>query len=371
MRVSKLFCALVAGVPSALSLGSSIAQGATLGYTDLYKIGVPAFYAGGGLQFAYKPGAGGQFAGTIGLSTLNPQALMWSPQFPSGVSLVPAGSKASVAEGTDGVHQVGYAVVAADGLYHALLWSGQADAFVDLHPSFAGSGGSFANGVRGSQQVGSFFADIDGQHAVLWSGSAASAVDLNPAGYYSIAYATDGTQQVGYGSQAGVIGATHALLWSGSASSYVDLNPAAGTQSYAFGVGGGQQVGYAFSVGGTDHAALWSGSAASFVDLSPALPAGGSAQAWDTNGTFQVGVVDNHATLWSGSAASAIDLQAVLPSSFTSSIAYAIDGDTVYGTATGRDGTHAIAWSVPEPTGGVALLAVAGVVTLRRRRRSA
>ena len=51
--------------------------------------------------------------------------------------------------------------------------------------------------------------------------------------------------------------------------SVVNLHPAGATESQAYGVGGGQQVGYAV-VGGVGRASLWTGSAASWVDLNPA-----------------------------------------------------------------------------------------------------
>lgn len=53
----------------------------------------------------------------------------------------------------------------------------------------------------------------------------------------------------------------------------MDLHPSVATESYAYGVSGGKQVGYAV-VGGADHASLWSGTAASWVDLHAHLPAG-------------------------------------------------------------------------------------------------
>lgn len=49
----------------------------------------------------------------------------------------------------------------------------------------------------------------------------------------------------------------------------VNLHPDGASASYAYGVSGGQQVGYA-TVGGFHRASLWSGTAASWVDLNPA-----------------------------------------------------------------------------------------------------
>ena len=54
----------------------------------------------------------------------------------------------------------------------------------------------------------------------------------------------------------------------------VSLHPAGAIESKAYGVSGGQQVGYATISGYYEHASLWSGTAASWVDLEALLPAG-------------------------------------------------------------------------------------------------
>ena len=82
------------------------------------------------------------------------------------------------AEGTDGVHQVGYAY-GLDFQQHAMLWSGSADSAIDLQPTNLPAlnlTNSTAIGVHGMQVVGSG----SGLHALLWNGSANSAVDLTP-----------------------------------------------------------------------------------------------------------------------------------------------------------------------------------------------
>ena len=70
--------------------------------------------------------------------------------------------------------------------------------------------------------------------------------DLGPAGIgafgHSFAYGAGGGQQVGYA----YVGSHYrASLWSGTAASWVDLDPAGSSESAAFGVGGGRQAGYA------------------------------------------------------------------------------------------------------------------------------
>lgn len=132
-------------------------------------------------------------------------------------------------------------------------------------------------------------------------------INLHPAGAtQSEAYGIFDGQQVGMcivGSNA------HASLWSGSAGSWVDLHPAGATSSEAHGVGGGQQVGYG-AVGGVYRAFLWSGTPGSVVDLSPpwstfsrAFGVSGGQQAGETSADGSV-----RASLWTGSAASWVDL---------------------------------------------------------------
>jgi len=195
------------------------------------------------------------------------------------VNLSPAGAS-SYAWGVSGGKQVGEVFVSVReySVAHAALWSGTAASWVDLNPAGAGAQGSIAWGVSGGQQVGcAVFGDIwtgSGNytwHASLWSGTAASWVDLNPAGSgESCAYGVSGGQQVGY---ARIGSVEHAGLWSGTDASWVDLNPAEATDSIAYGVFGGQQVGCA-DFGDGWHAGLWSGTAESWVDLHDLLPAG-------------------------------------------------------------------------------------------------
>ena len=179
-----------------------------------------------------------------------------------------------------------------------------------------------------------------------------SYTDLSPSGATeSYGYGISGGQQVGY---SGPYSNYHAFLWSGTASSAVDLNPVGFTSSFAYGNSGSQQVGYGSgSATGGDynhHALLWSGTASSVVDLNPSgFPV---SFAYGNSGSQQIGqgvcsASGNswHALLWSGTASSAVDLN---PSGFTESYGLGISGTQQVGvgsgTATGND-QHALLWS--------------------------
>lgn len=154
--------------------------------------------------------------------------------------------------------------------------------------------------AAGGQVVGSSEANPN-NHALLWNGRP-TAIDLGQGN----AFATDGTQQVGWNGSS-------ALLWAGTGASALELSLA---ETVAYGVGGGEQV-------GTDmtNALLWHGTPASLVKLS-----GNDSQALGADGVHQVGMMgfrDPHAMLWSGTAASAVDLH---PTQFQGSVASAAVG---------------------------------------------
>lgn len=213
---------------------------------------------------------------------------------------------------------------------------------VRLHPS-GSLGPSAAYGGAGSQQVG--YGDWNGSsHAVVWNGSATAWQDLHPAGAtWSTLYATSDSQQVGAADG-------HAGLWSGTAGSWVDLHPQGQfSSSAAYGVSGGQQVGFA-AVNGVPRAGLWSGSTASWVDLTPNFVLG-EARATGTNGAHQIGFVTvgsaatgrRHASLWSGSSDTWVDLQDGVPGLY-SSVALAISGDQQVGGGSVQGVYSALLW---------------------------
>jgi hypothetical protein len=187
-----------------------------------------------------------------------------------------------------------------------------------------GSGGKYADGLTNI-------------HALLWHGSTASVVDLDPGGFEDTwAFGTDGTQQVGRGSN---FGGSDALLWYGTAASVVDLSPPGYSYTQAGATNGSEQVGEGSDVadGGNEHALLWGGSANSVVDLNLFLPLDGTWEESDADSIDSAGNVFGSA----------------------------------FGTYNGITGTFLIEWSpVPEPTW-LSFLAIASTALFRRRTRRA
>jgi hypothetical protein len=327
-------------------------------------------------------GAGaGQVAGAGRLpgsaSPHETHAIFWPQGGGVGVDLHPPDFRYSGALDTDGRRQVGHGNGPPTRFArHALLWQGGGAGYVDLHPA-GGWNDSVARAVAGDQQVGNInnyfyttYERVIVEHAALWRGSAASVVDLHPSGIgcaRSYANDTDGRRQVGYGyfPTSANTAPYRALLWSGTAASAVVLHPPGYTHSFAEGVGGGEQVGYAFDAhsGGGARALLWRGTASGVVSLHP--PGYVATSALATNGTLQVGsgstpATDphSHALLWSGTAKSVKDLHSLLPAEFAqgSSIAQDVDaGGNIVGLAQRPDGsTVAVLWrrasGSPAPT---------------------
>ena len=218
---------------------------------------------------------------------------------------------------------------------------------------FGGYSSGIAYGAFNNSQVGAASSDTILSDAILWNAAAGTATDLNPAGFeVSVAYAADGPTQVGRGfgpataNQDHVI-QDHALLWRGTASSAIDLHPSGFINSYAYGVSGNKQVGYASTnESHLAHAILWKGTAESAVDLNP--DGFGSSYAMGITGNHQIGygyltTGGTHALLWKGTAASAIDLQ---PDGFVDSVGQAISGDSQvgYGRSFATSYEHALLW---------------------------
>ncbi|MGD0463731.1 MAG: PEP-CTERM sorting domain-containing protein [Tepidisphaeraceae bacterium] len=225
------------------------------------------------------------------------------------------------------------------------------------------SGGASPMPTFGGQTVGSCSSGPNYSNGgpLLWEAQG-SVVELNPTGlsYFtgSGAYATDGAQQVGVANVYTWTSGSYAMFWTGSATSAVDLNPSTGFQfSAAYGVGGGQQVGDAWSVipatGPTfTDAMLWAerGSKVIATDLNPTSSGYYNSRAWATDGIEQVGQANSsngatHAMVWNGSAGNYADLN---PAGFSGSVAYGVGGHQQvgmgFGTETGG-AVHAMLWS--------------------------
>jgi probable HAF family extracellular repeat protein len=365
--------ALLLGL-AASTFGAAGATATAYQALDLNPVGFSETWAcgaGGGQQVGYS---------CWGMpSRSSVRAMLWTGSAGSALSLhpgymLPDQFMWSGAVDTDGVQQVGWGNVYYtdyDRITHAsytvdyyrpLLWSGSAASAVNLQP--VGFGDVWVLGVGGGQQVGygttGYYTNygkskgstptfVGQTHALLWTGTATSVVDLNPPGFtYSAAYGVTGGQQVGQGNyyttvsyytnysqnprKAVLVSYTvahaHALLWSGSAANAVDLHPVGFTSSLAYGVGGGQQVGYGVCSDGTQHALVWAGGAAGAVDLHPAVFTSSAAKR--VHGGYQVGYGDyadgtRHALVWNGTAASVVDLHTLLPPGYLNSVATGID----------------------------------------------
>lgn len=272
-----------------------------------------------------------------------------------------------VAAATNGGRTVGSTAPAASLISRAALWSGVTA--VDLHPAAllgdSTTARSAATGVAGAVQVGWGMGPNTANRpvALAWSDSAASAVTL-PVGFtaYSVqATATDGAQIVGYAIGYDRDGTTldsgHALVWNSVTGNATDL----GLNARAFGVRGGQQVGYVLK--GASNAALWRGTSKSLVNLHPAGAIYSSAAA--TDGVRQVGTASyeirvrveaakgnktaifTYAAVWSGSAASMLNIH-VYPFKHTYATGVAGSFISGYGADDTKIGTpayyHALVW---------------------------
>lgn len=154
-----------------------------------------------------------------GSNLVGSDALLWSGSAESVVDLTP-NNHISVASGVRKGQQVGGSV--KDGDWHAMLWKGSAESVIDLTPE--GFHGSYAKATNGYQQAGWGCFDYDPEmdycqtfHALVWSGNADKYVDLNaflPTGYsYSIATGiNDAGDVVGYAYN-GLAGPFQGVLW--------------------------------------------------------------------------------------------------------------------------------------------------------------
>jgi hypothetical protein len=305
MRINSLAC--LAGIWT-----GGVEANAQWTVTNLHPQGASASYA-------YSVNADQQ-VGTVWFDSLS-HASVWSGSSQSWGSLnPPVCTGAEISSVTSGI-QGGTTTIVNTSL--ATLWNGSAATWRVINP--IGAAGSRINGAFGTEQVGIVhIANV--QRAALWHGSAESWVDLHPpVATSSTASGTSGTQQVGW---ARINQQTRASLWNGTGASWTNLDPGVtGLDSYAVAVHGGQQVGYlSGSFGGGDRAAMWRGTAASRVSLHPANAT--NSVAYGVHDGQQVGFAQvagvNRACLWNGTADSYLDLHQFAPFEFGWTIARSI-----------------------------------------------
>ncbi|MEW5884745.1 MAG: PEP-CTERM sorting domain-containing protein [Armatimonadota bacterium] len=304
---------------------------------------------------------------------------------------------------------------------HAVVWNGDRNSWVDLHPK--GAVNSMAFGAGGGLQVGTVLPESGPRYAALWRGSRDSILSLHVNGFDgTVAYATDGVYQVG---TASTIQTTQAYVWQGSAESARNITPPGATSARAFdihegmivgsasfgredgrammwdastgdaidlrppgfgissarGIFGNQQVGFVLDPDNSyQRAGLWRGTGDSFVNLHPYGSIYTRTWAHATNGDIQVGEswisqpaeTFFHAVAWRGTPESMFDLHDYLPREFLWSAAYDIDEfGNIIGYAQSRHDTFAVVWRpVPEPGTFVALAGALGAAFLKRRLRS-
>jgi hypothetical protein len=291
------------------SLGAYVQHGATFAggaVTDLhpkswYMTTITAFHGSQLVGLGLPSASSDASTGT--------HAILWNGSI--AVDLNPNGYSGSAGYCTNGFQQGGSAIVKASGggkvkttpPNHAALWSGSASSFSDLNPPNTAESRIYA--CDGVQQAGYVMPVSPGfTHAAVWAGTPSSVVDLHPQNGFvsSIAFGDAAGQQVGYGVAVPAAGgAGHALLWTGSSTSVIDIHPAGYTLSVAYATNGVQQVGEADDAAFPrhKHAVVWSGSAAA-IDLNQFLPAGftdAQAMAIDAAGNI-AGYANGHAFLW-------------------------------------------------------------------------
>lgn len=262
-----------------------------------------------------------------------------------------------------------------DDEYHAAVWDGGPDEWVDLHPG--GYMNSWISDFSADDPVGVAGVSPSRTHAMVWRQGdpdwqwfdlhptghdnnsyiyGASAlqlagltdeapinsawmwdrdevgddydndrfIDLTPAGAgHSCCQDTDGVHQVGntrFDDEIPI-----ATIWSGSPQSYVIIAPPDAEQSNAMGIQGDTQVGYA-TYDGVDRACVWHNTAESYVDVHP----DGALYSiiFRTTGTCHCGNVrfgDNtHASVWFGDSADGwFDLHTVLGSEYETGLSRA------------------------------------------------
>lgn len=179
-------------VRPALAIACSVLTGLAASAQDYHANDVtPAGASSGKLTAA---SGGKQVGGWQGASSYSPHAVLLSGNALTGVDLNPVTAYYSMATCLDDTQQGGWAYLPTG--IHALVWSGSASSYSDLHPS--GYNFSYCLGIHHGEQVGyaqqqSYF--ISASHAYCWHGSATSGVDLH-SGTYLFSRASRGRHEL-------------------------------------------------------------------------------------------------------------------------------------------------------------------------------
>ena len=270
----------------------------------------------------------------------------------SAVQLTGGGPSAYVSGVAGGV-EVGAIEVggACSFVTHAVVWSGTSGSYVDLQPASSGAaGGSVATATDGTHEVGYGSTGTGFTHAYIWTGTAASARDITPVDECAVAQGVSGDQVVGYTQNCISYPpqGSEPTVWVKRVASVLSCACIAGT---ATATDGAQEVGYV-NTGSNIHAMLWNGPTSQGIDLNPAITT--TSQLYAVRNGRQVGCTlgtgptgyQYNAALWQGTVASYVDLSALLPSGYAGSCAYGVDAyGNVSGYATDSTGVrHAIIW---------------------------
>jgi hypothetical protein len=297
--------------------------GSAMAETYTAKIyGVPS----GFLQmFVFGAGDNGLMSGYVTNGSIREAGYLTNSGFKN---MHPAGWYSSeIADSWASTYHCGSGRTASGSPQRALFWLG-GGAAVDIHPAGAEYLASEAYGGGGQQQVGwvvgSIACDQCGfttvGHAGTWSRTAMSFARLHSTTHENtVARGTDGTTQVGYGTNR-TDNSKNALLWKGPGTFSTNIRPSGSIESVANSVWGNQQGGYFVGMGTNSkrHAVIWSGTAASAVDIHPSVFEHSHVNA--VRNGLQVGYGNplstptrNQAIAWHGNAGTWINLHSKLP----------------------------------------------------------
>ena len=173
-----------------------------------------------------------------------------------------------------------------------LLWNNSFSEAAELQPTGYLDSETYVWAMHGGQQVGEAYVEAtpaNRSHALLWNGSAQSVVDLHPPGYSQTrAFAVHSGVQLGDGVRTALPYTIDFLLWRGTAASVTVLRPptnfsVSSISSIAGDVMGGVGNPKPIPYGERMHALLFKRNATKVVDLHPApLPGRQEAPYWAT-----------------------------------------------------------------------------------------